>query len=45
VSDTTMTVEIADKVRIKLNRGNVAALANPSAQPQAPKDSKADSGK
>ncbi len=27
VSDAVLTVEIADKVRVKVNRGNVAALA------------------
>ena len=35
VSDTTVTVEISDRVRVKLNRGNVASLAQaaPSLQP------------
>lgn len=32
VSDATLTVEIADKVRVKLARGNVAALLQPSSQ-------------
>lgn len=27
ISDTTLTIEIADKVRVKLNRGNVAGIA------------------
>ncbi|MCF8053456.1 MAG: preprotein translocase subunit YajC [Desulfobacterales bacterium] len=34
MSDTTLTVEIADKVRVKVNRGNVAGLAQAAAQPQ-----------
>ena len=34
LSDTTLTVEIADKVRVKVSRGNVGALNQPSAQPQ-----------
>ena len=28
--DTVVTVEISDKVRIKINRGNIAALNQPS---------------
>lgn len=38
VSDTTLTVEISDKVRIKVNRGSVSALAQqPSAnRPEKP---------
>ncbi len=44
-SDTTLTVEIAEKVRVKVSRGNVSGLAQ-SAQPAPPKkDSKADSKK
>jgi preprotein translocase subunit YajC len=35
VEDTTLTVEISDKVRIKLNRANVAGLFQ--AQPQSVK--------
>ena len=35
-----LTVEIADKVRVKLNRGNVAALQRPAA-PAAPTSKKA----
>ena len=31
VSDTTLTVEIAEKVRIKLNRGNISAVIQASA--------------
>ena len=38
VSDTIMTVEIADKVRIKLARGNVSALVKPASQAQVSKD-------
>ena len=41
VGDTTLTVEISDKVRVKLNRGNVAGLlqsANPPAQRTARDD-------
>ena len=32
MSDTTLTVEISDKVRVKVNRGNVSALAQPAPQ-------------
>ena len=42
LDDTTLTVEIADKVRVKLNRGNVAALAQPSSKPPPPKASKSE---
>jgi preprotein translocase subunit YajC len=34
LSDAVLTVEIADKVRVKVARGNVGALNQPSAQPQ-----------
>lgn len=34
VADGVLTVEIADKVRVKVNRGNVSVLAG--ANPQAP---------
>ena len=34
ISDTTLTVEIADKVRVKVARGNVGSLAQAGAQPQ-----------
>jgi len=34
ISDTTLTVEIADKVRVKVARANVGALAQTGAQPQ-----------
>jgi len=41
VGDTTLTVEISDKVRVKLNRGNVAAMVQTSNQP-APRPAKDD---
>jgi len=44
VSEATMTVEIADKVRIKVARGNVSALVKSSPQAQVSKDKKAKSG-
>lgn len=34
MDDATFTVEIADKVRIKINRGNVAAVIQPGAKDQ-----------
>ncbi len=34
LSDTTLTVEIADKVRVKVTRGSVGALSQASGQPQ-----------
>ncbi len=40
LSDTTLTVEIADKVRVKVARGNIAALIQPASQPQAEKNKK-----
>ncbi len=43
LTDTTLTVEIADKVRVKVNRGNVSALTQPSQQVEGSKDSKKDS--
>ena len=48
VSESTLTVEIAEKVRVKVNRGSVTALMQTSAPPAAPKKEKkekADSGK
>lgn len=45
VSETTLTVEIADKVRVKVNRGNVSAMVQPAQQAQPPKKDKADSEK
>jgi len=37
MDDTTFTVEIADKVRVKINRGNVAAVVQPTAKEPAAK--------
>lgn len=37
IDDTTLTLEIADKVRVKVARTNVSAMAQPSSQPQPPK--------
>ena len=47
VGDTTLTVEISDKVRVKLNRGNVAGLLQSANQPapRPPKDAAADNQK
>lgn len=45
VSDTTLTVEIADKVRIKLSRGNVAQIVSTAHHSAPAKESKADSKK
>jgi len=36
VQDTTLTVEIADKVRVKVARGNVGGLAQSQVQPNEP---------
>jgi preprotein translocase subunit YajC len=33
VDDTTLTVEISDKVRVKLNRANVASMVQTQTQP------------
>lgn len=44
-TDTTLTVEIAEKVRVKVNRGNVMAMTETASQPAAPKDDKAESEK
>jgi len=43
VSDATLTVEIADKVRVKLNRGNVGGVIQPAQQPQPAKKNKTES--
>ncbi|MEA3279740.1 MAG: preprotein translocase subunit YajC [Thermodesulfobacteriota bacterium] len=43
ISDTVITLEIAEKVRVKVNRSSVTALNQPAQQPQQPqpeKDSK-----
>ena len=45
VSETTLTVEIADKVRVKVNRGNVSAMVQPAQQAQPAKKDKAESEK
>ena len=37
MDDATLTVEIADKVRVKVARGNVSSLAQPAAQSQTDK--------
>ena len=37
IDETTLTVEIADKVRVKVARGNVSSLAQPASQSQAEK--------
>jgi len=41
VSETTMTVEIADKVRVKIARGNVGQVVQSSSQVQESKKKKA----
>ena len=43
-SEGVLVVEIADKVRVKIARGNVSALTQSAAQPQAPQKSKQDEG-
>ncbi len=40
VGETTMTVEIADKVRVKVARSNVAQVVQSSSQSQEPKKKK-----
>jgi preprotein translocase subunit YajC len=35
ITDATLTLEIADKVRVKVSRGHIAGLAQPAAQPAA----------
>lgn len=46
LDDATLTLEIAEKVRVKVNRGNVAALVRASGAPPAaktePTETKAD---
>ncbi len=37
ITDNVLTVEIAEKVRVKINRGNVAALAQAASGSAAPK--------
>lgn len=41
LDDTTLTVEISEKVRVKLVRGSISTVFPASGQPQAPKDTKA----
>ena len=45
VSETTFTVEISDRVRVKLNRGNVAGKVQSGAPAKTTKTDKAESGK
>ena len=45
VTETTLTVEIAEKVRVKVNRASVSALMQTSSPPATPKKEKKDSGK
>jgi preprotein translocase subunit YajC len=40
ISENALTVEIAEKVRVKVNRGNVSALMQTSPPPAAPKKEK-----
>lgn len=42
IGDDTLTIEIADRVRVKLNRTNVSALLRSSSQAQPPKIEKTD---
>lgn len=44
ISDATLTVEIADKVRVKVARANVGSMAQTSTQPQ-PQAKAKDKGK
>jgi preprotein translocase subunit YajC len=37
IDDTTLTVEIADKVRVKVARSNVSGMVQPASQPQPEK--------
>ena len=41
MDDKTLTVEISEKVRVKLVRGSVSTVLPASGQPQAPKETKA----
>ncbi len=45
ISEATMTVEIADKVRVKIARSNVAQVLQSSSRSQETKTSKTDSKK
>ena len=42
MDDSTLTVEIAEKVRVKVARGNVAGLAQAASQAAPPKKEKKD---
>jgi len=42
LDEFTLTVEIADKVRVKVNRGYVASLTQPSQQAQSGKNGQKD---
>lgn len=43
--ETTLTVEIADKVRVKVNRGHVSGVVQSTAQQPPAKSAKTDSDK
>lgn len=45
ITESTLTVEIADKVRIKINRGSVSAVLQSAPPPAAPKEGKPDADK
>lgn len=45
LDDTNVTIEIADKVRIKVMRGNIATLNQPSAAPAGKPDKKSEKKK
>ena len=45
MDENTLTVEIAEKVRVKVSRGNVAGLLTPASQAQPPKKEKKDKDK
>ena len=38
VSETALTVEIADKVRVKVSRGHIAGVVQPGAETKEPAD-------
>ena len=42
VSESALTVEIAEKVRVKVNRGSVSAIMQAGSPPAAPKKDKKD---
>ena len=45
MDESTLTVEIAEKVRVKVTRANVGGLVNPASQAQPPKKEKKDKDK